>query len=161
MPNSPLEVRQTERKGRGVFAARPIPRGMLVAVCSGQLRRTDELPAHELAMQVGEDLWLCSPGDAIDDCFNHSCDPNIGFITGEPALYALRQIEPGEELCWDYSTSLSETAWTLACLCDSPRCRGTVQSFPELASDDQERLLPIALQYIRDARARCSRTHSK
>ena len=112
-------------------------------------------------MQVGEDLWLCSPGDALDDCFNHSCDPNIGFITGEPVLYALRDVAPGEELCWDYSTSLSETGWTLECLCGSPRCRGTVQSFPALARDDQERLLPIALEYIRDACVRCSGRHPK
>ena len=43
-------------------------------------------------MQVGPDRWLCSAGEALDDCINHSCDPNAGFATGEPVLYALRDI---------------------------------------------------------------------
>ncbi|MEI7684009.1 MAG: SET domain-containing protein [Planctomycetota bacterium] len=33
-----------------------------------------------------------------DDCGNHSCNPNAGFITGEPILYALRDIDVGEEI---------------------------------------------------------------
>src|SRR5208283_2294971 len=109
------EIRHTTNKGRGVFALEPIPRGARVAICSGQLLHTDELQPHHFTMQVGGDLWLCSDGEQVDDCFNHSCEPKVGFVTGEPVLYALREIQPGEEICWDYSTSLSEPGWCLEC----------------------------------------------
>jgi hypothetical protein len=104
--------------------------------------------AHS-AVQVGDDLWIVSPGDAIDDAINHSCEPNIGFVTGEPVFHALREIAPGEELTWDYSTSLMYRRWRLECCCRSPLCRGIVQPFPLLGQLQQARLLPISLRYIR------------
>src|SRR5437588_13106656 len=88
----PLEIRHTPTKGRGFCALESVPQGILVAVCSGQVLPTDELQPHHFAMQVGADLWLCSDGEQVDDCINHSCEPNIGFTTGEPVLYALRDI---------------------------------------------------------------------
>ena len=49
---------------------------------------------------------------------------------------------PGEEIRFDYSTTMLERAWELNCACGSPRCRGLIQDFD---------LLPIALQtfYLR------------
>ena len=46
-------------------------------------------------MQVDEDVWLCSDGKSLDDCVNHSCDPNAGFAGNDPVLYALRDISAG------------------------------------------------------------------
>jgi len=148
-----LQARETNGKGRGVFAAESIRRGELVARCSGEVYHESEVPPDCFAMQVGEALWLGSPGGAIDDWFNHSCEPNVGFLTGEPVLYALRDIEPGEELCWDYSTSITWPGWTMEseCLCGASTCRGVIRPFPELPCEDQLRLLPLALQFIRDA----------
>jgi hypothetical protein len=145
-----LEVRPAGAKGQGVFAGGPIRAGRLVAVCRGVVLRGDELGPDHFAMQVGEDLWLCSEGDHLDDRLNHSCDPNVGFVTGAAELYALRDIAAGEEVCWDYSTSLSEAGWGLECGCGSASCRGVVRPFPELAEADRARLRPIALAYIRE-----------
>lgn len=59
--------------------------------------------------------------------FNHSCDPNL-FLTGNNVLVAKRNIEPGEELCYDYGTSDTQgNPDTLAgwkCECGSANCRG-------------------------------------
>jgi hypothetical protein len=145
----PLEIRETADKGRGAFTLSPIRKGGLVTVCRGQVLPEKEIPPDYFAMQVGPDLWLCSAGDQTDDCLNHSCDPNVGFSNGDPMLYALRDIQVGEELCWDYSTSIAEVGWFLECCCGSPHCRGIVRSFGELAPADQQRLRPIALQYLR------------
>jgi hypothetical protein len=100
-------------------------------------------------MQVGPDLWLCSHGDLDDDCGNHSCDPNAGFTTGEPVLFALRDIPAGQEICWDYSTSIAEPGWSLECRCGSPKCRRTIHSWPELTAAERDRLRPVALAYLR------------
>jgi hypothetical protein len=146
-----LEVRQTLALGRGVFAKAPIARGTNLVACQGWLARTDALEDDWHAMQVGPDLWLCSAGDCLDECINHGCDPNAGFDTGEPVLHALRDIAEGEQITWDYSTSIAELGWTLDCLCGAPTCRKVVRSWWELLASDRARLRPIALAYLRVA----------
>lgn len=148
-PAPDLEVRPTAEKGRGLFTRAPIVAGQFILQFQGWLARTPELHDDWLALQVDHDLWLCSHGDLLDDCANHSCDPNAGFVAGEPSLFALRDIAPGEEICFDYSTSLSEPGWNLDCRCGSPQCRGIVRSWGELAEADRARLRPWALAYLR------------
>jgi hypothetical protein len=143
-----LEVRLTEHKGRGVFALESIAKGRRILAFQGEVLRTDELTDDMLAMQIDDDLWLCSDGSLLDDCVNHSCEPNAGFLDGETILYALRDIKPGEEIVWDYSTSIGWPGWTLECCCGSARCRGTVRSWGELDEKDRERLRPLALRYL-------------
>lgn len=147
--NALLTVRQTPSMGRGAFAGAPIARGTCIAVCQGWLAATDALSDDWHAMQIGPDLWLCSAGDHLDDCINHSCDPNAGFVSGAPALYALRDIAAGEQIGWDYSTSIAEAGWTLECLCGAANCRGIIRSWPELAEEVRDRLRPTALAYLR------------
>ena len=103
-------------------------------------------------MQIGDDLWLWSDGTLLDDCINHSCDPSGGFVRHDPVLYALRDILPGEEVTWDYSTSISERGWSLDCLCESKSCRGVILPFGDLSVDQQARLRPIALAYLQSGR---------
>jgi hypothetical protein len=144
-----LEVRITPDRGRGLFARRPFTAGQRILEMKGWLAKTADLSDDWLAMQVGPDLWLCSSGDLDDDCGNHSCDPNTGFTTGEPILFALRDIPAGDEICWDYSTSIGEAGWSLECRCGSPKCRGVVRSWPELTAAERDRLRGTALSYLR------------
>src|SRR5438105_3579586 len=126
-----LEVRKTEGKGRGVFAAIPIPAGARILELQGEICKAADIPPDAMTMQIDDDLWLCSDGTALDDCINHSCEPNTGFAKNDLVLYALRDIAPGEELSWDYSTSISEAGWSLLCLCESNQCRRVVLPFGE------------------------------
>lgn len=144
-----LEIRTAGAKGRGVFALEPIAKGQCVLALCGRLLPTAALTDDLLALQVAPDLWLCSDGSLLDDFVNHSCDPNTGFTTGETVLFALRDIEAGEEICWDYSTSISEPGWSLDCCCGSSKCRGVVRSWGELPAAERERLRGIALRYLR------------
>jgi hypothetical protein len=144
-----LEVRDAGAKNRGLFTRASIARGTRILEFQGFLVPTAELRDEYFALQVDHDLWLCSYGNLLDDCSNHSCDPNAGFTTGDLVLYALRDIEPGEEICWDYSTAISELGWTLDCLCGSPRCRKVVLSWGELAPAERERWRHAASMYGR------------
>jgi SET domain-containing protein len=148
--NPVVAVRQTPNMGRGVFAMAPIASGTCIAVCQGWHATTDALHDDWHAMQIGTDLWLCSTGDHLDDCINHSCDPNAGFITGAAALYALRDIAVGEQIAWDYSTSIAEAGWTLECLCGAGSCRRIIRSWQELSAEERQRLRPIVLAYLRE-----------
>ncbi len=76
MQSPRLEVRQTETKGRGVFAVEPIAKGSRILEFQGRVLKSAELTDDLLAMQIGPDDWLCSDGSLLDDCVNHSCEPN-------------------------------------------------------------------------------------
>ncbi len=64
---------------------------------------------------------------------NHSCEPNCAAVTDKKRIFieALRDIEPGEELLYDYNlTRESDDEAALeqryACHCGAPTCRGTM-----------------------------------
>jgi SET domain-containing protein len=143
-----FEVLPSAGKGLGLFACRPFARGERVLALEGRLLSTQELSDDLLALQVGENLWLCSEGSHLDDFINHSCEANTGFLDGQPVLQALRDIAAGEEICWDYSTSISEAGWSLECRCGSSGCRGVIRPWPELSSDVRNQLRPHVLQYL-------------
>ncbi len=147
--NASLHIRLTPDKGRGLFASEPIAVGTLLLEMRGQVYTVADLPEDGLAMQIGDDLWLHSAGDLLDDCGNHSCEPNAGFVTGEPVLYALRDIAAGEEVGWDYSTSIAHVDWSLTCRCGAKSCREIVLPWSRLSTMDRERLRGIALTYLR------------
>lgn len=58
---------------------------------------------------------------------NHSCDPStISFCNGK--LYiAFRDIQPGEEITYDYATSETQFDRIPVCRCGAVRCRGAVK----------------------------------
>ncbi len=128
--------------GRGVFAKTHIQPRETLFYLTGRLISFDEavsIPQGEYSVQIGIDRYVdpWSPARYL----NHSCTPNAGFVD-EIRLIALGPIEPGEEIRFDYSTTMLERCWELDCACQSPRCRGRIQDFD---------LLPIALQthYLR------------
>jgi hypothetical protein len=102
-------------------------------------------------LQIGPETYLAEePGHPrLDDFVNHSCDPNVGFLDGSPILYALRAIDPGEELFWDYRTSINEPGWEVPCTCGARLCRGKIQSYCDLPGEERTRLRPIILAYLR------------
>jgi SET domain-containing protein len=144
-----LEVRSSGISGNGVYALSSILDGALVTTCAGKIYSTHDCPTTHHALQIGEDLWLWSDGSSLDDNINHSCDPNVGFTGEGLELYSLRTIAVGEEICWDYSTSLIEEGWSLECRCGSKTCRRIILPFFSLSPSVQKQLLPISLGFIR------------
>jgi hypothetical protein len=103
------------------------------------------------ALQVGPETFLAEDPEhpRMDDFINHSCDPNVGFTEGTLILFALREIQKGEELFWDYSTSINEAGWKINCACGAENCRGAIQSYCDLPKPEQSRLQGIILAYLR------------
>lgn len=79
------------------------------------------------ARQVGVDGWMWSSG-GLDDLVNHSCNPSLGLWQrgGDTFLWSLRAIAAGEELSFDYSTSMMDEPWDMECACGEAACRGIV-----------------------------------
>ena len=129
--------------GRGVFARRTIRSGELILAFDGPLidfAETKRRGASEcMAIQVGRNQYIDTQAPGV--LVNHSCSPNAGIVRDRD-LAALRDILPGEQIQYDYSTTMDEQSFTMNCRCGAPGCRGVVTDFSEL---------PVAVQdyYLR------------
>ncbi|HMP85080.1 MAG TPA: SET domain-containing protein [Candidatus Paceibacterota bacterium] len=68
---------------------------------------------------------------------NHSCDGNVGFDV-KNNFVAMRDIEPGEELCWDYGLAEKNPDFMLKCKCGSKKCRKLITGHDWLDNVDNE-----------------------
>lgn len=115
-------------KGTGSFAKESIEQGEVVASFGGFVVQRKELRKFSKdrvsrSIQINNDIYLLSgsnpePGDML----NHSCYPNCG-ATGISTIVAIRQINIGEELTFDYAMTDSSTYDEFDCICSSPGCR--------------------------------------
>jgi hypothetical protein len=126
------EVHPTpDRGGHTVVSAETIAKGELIVVWSGTLVSGEELndmpqTVRRYSLQVEENQYLVSLSDCEPpDYVNHSCDPNSG-LSGQITLVAMRDIEPGEEITYDYAMSDGSPYDEFSCSCGSAHCRGRV-----------------------------------
>ena len=130
--------------GLGLFACRPFAQGEQILEFSGPelsfeaMLAKGELEANALQIDDGLYLDLGAPGVYA----NHSCLPNAG-IRDDRQLVALRPIRSGEEIRYDYSTTMWENHWTMHCRCGQVNCRRVVADFPTLPSQLQRRYLHL------------------
>ncbi len=71
---------------------------------------------------------------------NHCCEPNCETIEEDERIFvvALRNIEAGEELVYEYNLYDSDDV-TQDCYCGAKNCRGTMFSAAEIARREQLR----------------------
>lgn len=132
--------------GLGIFAARNFQAGDLLFQFTGPVIPAMEAHARGdrecFPLQIGPTSYvdLEAPGGFA----NHSCTPNAG-IRDSLEVHALRAIRYGEEIRYDYSTTMSERRWTMRCLCGTASCRGIIGDFHDLPTDLQERYLELGI----------------
>ena len=129
---SKVIVKGSRLEGNGSFAKTNIPKGELITEFLGERFTRDEIHKRIIEgmerlddpLQIGDDLFIDIDNNAL--FINHSCDPNSG-IKGENQLYAIRNIEKGEEITFDYSTTVGKNIdWIMDCKCGSNNCRGKI-----------------------------------
>lgn len=131
-----LEVRDSEIYGKGCYALVRLPARRKFALYAGEVVRGERRIERLLREQEGDikvirlDDDLAIDGAAGGDAtayINHSCAPNAFMRIvpgGKVAFFALRDIEPGEEITLDYVESYHPD--TYRCRCGAPGCRGTI-----------------------------------
>ena len=101
-----IVVSQSNGKGRGVFASTLIPAGTLIHVA-----HVIVIPDHEIGDVLDRYVYTWSDNESaialgIGSLFNHSCQPNVGFVRQMDQLEieytTLREIAHTEELTIDY-----------------------------------------------------------
>jgi uncharacterized protein len=145
----PIEVRDSEVHGKGVFAARQIKKGERIIEYIGErvshdeadrrYEEKDENDSHTFLFIVDSKTVIDAGTDGNEArFFNHSCDPNCESVVESRRVFieALRQIEPGEEMTYDYQIYREDgdpenIDVIFACRCGFPRCRGTMLWPPE------------------------------
>ena len=144
-PRGPLiEVRSSALHGLGVFAARHIRRGTRIIEYLGErvshaeadrrYEQKDAGDAHTFLFIVDARTVIDAGVGGNDARFvNHGCDPNCESVIENRRVYieAVRAIEPGEELTYDYQIQREpddppDVDAVFACRCGSGRCRGSM-----------------------------------
>jgi len=119
--------------GFGIFAGKSFRKNEFLFRFSGPIITLAEAIAKGEAegnvLQIGPRSYIDL--DAPGVFGNHSCQPNSG-LRDDVFCYALRDIAEGEEIFYDYSTTMSERRWTMQCQCETPSCRGVIGDFHDL-----------------------------
>ena len=151
IPTSPLvEVRNSEVHGRGVFAVADIEKGTRIfeylgdrvshAAADARYEDHDENDNHTFLFIVDRNTVIDAAVNGSDARFiNHHCDGNCTSVIENRRVFidAVRAIEPGEELGYDYEIGRDKddppnVDEIYACRCGSPKCRGSMlEAAPE------------------------------
>ena len=139
-----LEVRDSRLHGQGVFAAQRIAKGSRVIEYLGERvshAEADRRYEHKDAADNHTFLFIVDSRTVIDAgvdgnearFINHACEPNCESVIegGRVFIDAIRSIEPGEELTYDYQIQREpddppDVDEVFACRCGFKRCRGSM-----------------------------------
>jgi SET domain-containing protein len=136
LPQNFWEIRNTGKKGRGVFCLNEIKAKTIIGEYTGIKIKIEEYDLEKdkdgLYLMFLNDKYAIYPDLEIDDIhlINHSCNPNCWiFNTGKHIyFFALRDIKIGEELTVSYLLPpIGECKpCNHNCFCESDNCSGTM-----------------------------------
>ena len=135
-----------EIQGFGVFAKELIKKDELLCLWGGNIwtkAEFEQLPFENRShgLQVDEELFQTYDSNETAetaDYVNHSCTPNAG-LRGSITLVAMRDISPGEEVCFDYAMSDGSPYDEFQCQCGSVNCRTTITGNDWMITELQQR----------------------
>lgn len=138
-----FEVRRSGIQGLGGFATGHIPAGVRLIEYAGErispaqadARYPDDNDRHHTYLFAIDDEVVVDAavnGNAAR-FLNHSCAPNCDAVIDDGRIWieTIQDIEPGEELVYDYAFVLNERHTPAAkrrypCHCGAITCRGTI-----------------------------------
>jgi SET domain-containing protein len=129
------------RFGKGCFAKESIKKSEFICFCEGKETTWEEQERRYIEgkdrlddpLQISKTKYIELDRPYI--YFNHSCNPNSG-IRGKNELIAIKNINPGEEIVYDYSSVVWDERWvkehgpwTMICGCEEKNCRKVIGDF--------------------------------
>ena len=141
-----IQVRKSGIHGKGVFALAPIAAGERIMEYTGSVITWKEAqrrhphdpndPNHTFYFHIDDKRVIDGKENGNSaKWINHACGPNceadLDDDAGRVFIKALRDIEPGEELNYDYGLILegrhtAKVKKEFECRCGTPECRGTM-----------------------------------
>ena len=139
-----IQVRRSPVHGKGVFALTKIRKGETIIEYKGEIITWKQAqrrhphdpndPHHTFYFHIDDKhvIDAAVEGNAAR-WINHACKPNCEAdeIDGRIFVKALRQLQPGEELYYDYGLIIDEPYTKklkkeYECRCGAKKCRGTM-----------------------------------
>lgn len=140
-----FEIKESPNFGKGLFATMKINKNEHILECIGPvisleeaLRKPQNLLGNTLQIGPFEYIDFQEPGVLV----NHSCLPNAG-IKNDRFLIAIKDILPGQEIFFDYSTTMDEDRWTMQCGCGEESCRRVIKDFKYLPPELRQKYLDL------------------
>lgn len=136
------EVKNTQHKGRGVFAKQTIPPGAVLGDFIGKILRPEQDIVHGPTYSMhysDQSIIMPDPTKEGIHLVNHSCMPTCDMFPykGHALLFALRKIFPGEELTFQYlidpPTDGKEPSAMYPCNCGARLCHGTMNTTKDIS----------------------------
>ena len=139
-----IQVRRSGVHGKGVFALQPLAAGERIIEYVGEVVSWNKAqkrhphdpndPNHTFFFHIDDEHVIdAGVGGNAARWINHGCEPNCEAdeADGRVFIQALRKIEAGEELNYDYGLVIDERYTqalkrAYACRCGARRCRGTM-----------------------------------
>ncbi|XP_065572831.1 uncharacterized protein LOC136035184 isoform X2 [Artemia franciscana] len=138
-----LQRFMTKEKGFGIKTKQSIKTGEFIVEYTGEVVSEKEFRDRMTGIYVNDVHHYClnlDGGLVIDGhrmgsearFINHSCSPNCEIqkwnVSGlsRMCVFALRDIEPGEELTYDYNFFLFNPDEGQTCRCEATECRGVI-----------------------------------
>ena len=141
---SMIEVRESKIQGKGVYAKKRIRKGQRIIEYTGELISQEEVDRrydddamerhHTFLFEIDENVTIDATHCGSDARWiNHSCDPNCEALDedGRIWIFAKKNIQPGQELAYDYQYDVDEPLTPelkaqYPCYCGAKKCRGTI-----------------------------------
>ncbi len=144
MPPLPFEIRGSPIQGLGGYATQPIAAGTRLIEYTGERLTPEAAEArypdsaverhHTYLFAIDDAVVVDAAVNGNEARFlNHSCAPNCDAVIEDGRIWieTIHDIEPGEELVYDYAYILAERHTPAAkkrypCRCGAITCRGTI-----------------------------------
>lgn len=145
-----FEIRKSGIHGKGMFATKNFKKGDTVFIFKGKIykRINKDLKdtfANPDSIGIDKNTWIDPEGDF--HYINHSCNPNLG-IKGRVTYCALKNINKGDELSFDYSINEADPNWSMKCQCGAKNCRKIIKSIKFLPKKTYQQYLPFIPTYF-------------
>ena len=133
LPVDGLEMKPSPIDGKGCFATVAFKKGRKLGEFVGErisrVETARRLRGKRRIRICGIDSYWSidgSVGGNVTQFINHSCQPNcrLSVVRDHLIFFALRDIQPGEEILLDYEESWHDDSKT--CQCGAPNCRGRI-----------------------------------
>ncbi len=139
-----IQVRQSSVHGKGVFAIREIPAGTKIIEYVGEVISWKKAqkrhphdpsdPNHTFFFHIDDKHVIdAAVGGNASRWINHACETNCEADERKGRIFirATRDLQPGEELFYDYGLVIDEKLTPklkkqYPCRCGSADCRGTL-----------------------------------
>jgi hypothetical protein len=152
---SPVEFRDSQIAGRGVFARRPFKPGDVIVAYAPKQKRVhakdpEAIAAAETRLTLlSEKHTVIIPDTGVPGGWlcNHSCHPNAAiFSDGAGRIQCSRAIAAGEEVTIFYGWVTHNEPVRDPCRCGSPTCRGFINF--DLSDEDATHVRIVAYNQV-------------